>query len=109
MVWFVSSSLLTVNVGSSSASLDKALANFSSSAFDFGSIATEITGSGNSIDSKITGFASSQSVSPVPVFFKPTTAAISPALTSLISSLLFECILTIREILSLLFLPGLNT
>ncbi len=36
-------------------------------------------GSGKFIDSRITGAFSSQSVSPVPVSFKPTAAAISPA------------------------------
>ena len=66
-------------VGSSSDSFCKATPILSWSAFDLGSIATWITGSGNSIDSRITRFFSSHSVSPVVVSFKPTAAAISPA------------------------------
>jgi hypothetical protein len=42
-------------------------------------MAMETTGSGNTIDSRITGWSSSQRVSPVVVFFKPTAAAMSPA------------------------------
>ena len=54
--------------------------------------ATDITGSGKSILSKTIGLFESDNVSPVVISFKPIHAAISPALTSLISSLLFECI-----------------
>ena len=61
-------------------------------AFVFGSIASSITGSGNSIDSKITGCWSSQMVSPVVVNLKPTAAAMSPEYTISSSSLLFACI-----------------
>ena len=46
--------ILHSNVGSSSASFAKAIPILSWSAFDLGSIATSITGSGNSIDSRIT-------------------------------------------------------
>ena len=86
--WFV----YVLNVGSSSASFARAIPIFSWSAFVFGSIAIEITGSGNSIDSSITGCFSSQSVSPVVTFFSPTAAAISPAKTLSISSLWLACI-----------------
>ena len=48
MVWLVSSSVRTRKVGSSSDSRCSAVAIFSSSAFDLGSIATSITGSGKS-------------------------------------------------------------
>ena len=44
-----------------------------------GSMATRITGSGNSMDSRMMGFFSSHRVSPVVVFFRPTMAAMSPA------------------------------
>ncbi len=49
------------------------------SAFVFGSTATWMTGSGNSIRSRTTGASSSQSVSPVVVERRPTAAAMSPA------------------------------
>ena len=74
----VSSSDLTLNVGSSSASLARAIPIFSWSALVFGSTATEITGSGNSIFSRTIGSASEHRVSPVVVSFNPTAAAISP-------------------------------
>src|SRR5438477_150597 len=79
-VWPVSSSEVTRNVGSSSASRWRPLPSLSWSAFDFGSTATWITGSGNVIDSSTMGAFSAESVSPVVVFFKPTPAAISPAM-----------------------------
>ncbi len=53
--------------------------SFSWSAFVFGSIASEMTGSGKSIASRMTGFFSSQTVSPVETDFSPTAAAMSPA------------------------------
>jgi hypothetical protein len=56
------------------------------SAFVFGSTASSMTGSGKLIDSSTMGFDSSHSVSPVVVFFSPTAAAMSPALTDSISS-----------------------
>ena len=43
-----------------------------------GSMATWMTGSGNSIFSRMIGCSSSQRVSPVVVFLRPTAAAISP-------------------------------
>ena len=52
-VWPVSSSDSIRKVGSSSARRASAAASFSWSAFVFGSIATAITGSGNSIFSSI--------------------------------------------------------
>ncbi len=79
IVWPVSSSVKTRNVGSSSARRCSELPSFSSSALVLGSMATMMTGSGNSMDSRMTGLDWSQSVSPVPVTFSPTAAASSPA------------------------------
>ena len=50
----VSGFVYVLNVGSSSASLASAIPILSLPAFVLGSIATEITGSGNTIDSRIT-------------------------------------------------------
>ena len=55
MVWPLSWSVWTRNDGSSATSFASATPSFSWSAFDFGSIAISITGSGNSIFSRITG------------------------------------------------------
>ena len=76
--------------------------SFSWSALVFGSIASEMTGSGNTIRSRTMGFFSSHSVSPVVVDFRPTAAAMSPAFTSLISSRLFACIFSRRPMRSVL-------
>ena len=78
-VWAVSSSVRTWKVGSSSPSRASAVLIFSWSAFVFGSIETEITGSGNSIVSSLIGAFGSQSVSPVEVCLRPTAATMSPA------------------------------
>ena len=78
-VWPVSSSDSTWKVGSSSASRARPPPSFSWSAFVFGSIATAITGSGNSIVSRITGASGAESVSPVEVCLRPTPATMSPA------------------------------
>ena len=56
-VWPVSSSVRTRKVGSSSARRARPWPSLSWSAFVFGSIATEMTGSGNSIDSSRIGAA----------------------------------------------------
>ena len=72
IVWPVSSSVWTWKVGSSSESEPSALPSLSWSTLVFGSIATEITGSGNSMRSSTIGCAGSQSVSPVVVFLRPT-------------------------------------
>ncbi len=71
MVWPVSSSVSTRKDGSSVASFCSDVPSFSWSALVFGSMAIEITGSGNSIDSRTIGWSSSQSVSPVVVSRKP--------------------------------------
>ena len=55
IVWFVSSSVRTRNVGSSSERRPSAVAIFSSSTFDLGSMATWITGSGKCMVSSATG------------------------------------------------------
>ena len=73
---------------------------FSWSALVFGSTATSITGSGNSIRSRITGFWGSHSVSPVVVSFRPAMATMSPAKASLMSSRWFACICSMRPIRS---------
>ena len=100
MVWPDSSSDVTLNEGSSAASLPNASPIFSWSAFVFGSTAISITGSGNSIGSSNTGLFSSHNVCPVIVFFKPAKATMSPALASLISSLELACIKSILPTLS---------
>ena len=74
IVWPVSSSRWTWNVGSSSASFWIAVDSFSWSALVFGSTATWMTGSGKVIDSSTIGVCGSQSVSPVVVSFRPITA-----------------------------------
>ena len=55
IVWPVSSSDLTVKVGSSSESRWIAVPSFSWSPLVLGSMATSITGAGNVIDSRTTG------------------------------------------------------
>ena len=92
IVWPVSSSVRTWKVGSSSASRWIAMPSFSWSPLVFGSMATEMTGAGKFIDSRITGASGSQRVSPVVVSFRPITATIWPALAVAISSRLFACI-----------------
>ncbi len=52
---------------------------FSWSALVFGSTATSMTGSGNSIRSRMIGFSGAHSVSPVVTSFSPTSATMSPA------------------------------
>ena len=91
MVWPVSSSVWTWKEGSSSARRWIAMPSFSWSPLDLGSMATWMTGAGKSIDSRMTGFLSSHSVSPVVVCFRPMTATMSPAPTDSISSRLFAC------------------
>jgi hypothetical protein len=67
----------------------------------FGSMATEMTGSGKLIDSSTIGASEPASVSPVVVCFRPMTAQMSPALTSLMSSRELACICIRRPIFSL--------
>ena len=69
-----------------------AVPSFSWSPLVFGSMATEMTGAGKVIDSRITGFCGSQRVSPVVVCFMPLTATIWPAPTPVRSSRLLACI-----------------
>ena len=88
----VSKSVWTWKVGSSSASRWIAVPSFSWSLLVFGSIATLMTGAGKVIDSRITGLAGSQSVSPVVVSFRPMTATIDPATAFGTSARLFACI-----------------
>ena len=79
------------------------------SPFVFGSIATEMTGSGNVIDSSTIGALSTASVSPVVVCFRPTAAAISPAPISSRSSRWFACIWRMRPMRSVLPFVVLRT
>ena len=108
-VWPVSSSDCTWKVGSSSASRARLADSFSWSAFVFGSIATAITGSGNSIVSSTIGASGAQSVSPVPVCLRPTPAQMSPAKHSWISSRWLACIISSRPIRSVRPLEALRT
>ncbi len=78
-VWPVSSSERTRKVGSSSERAYRARDSLSWSAFVLGSTATWMTGSGNSRASSTIGRPISHRVSPVVVFFSPTTAMMSPA------------------------------
>ena len=82
---------------------------FSWPALVLGSMATRMTGSGNSMDSRMMGAFSSHRVSPVVVFFRPTAASISPEKTSSISSRWLACICRIRPIRSLTFLVLFST
>ncbi len=100
IVWFVSLSVWTRNVGSSCMSFASAMPIFSWSTFVFGSIESVMTGSGNFMDSRTTTWFLSQIVSPVVTFFRPTAAPMSPAQISLISSRLFACILRRRPMRS---------
>ena len=52
---------------------------FSWSTLVFGSTATLMTGSGNSMFSSFTGWSGAHSVSPVTTCLMPTAAAMSPA------------------------------
>ena len=74
----VSSSVSIWKVGSSSPRRCSALPIFSWSALVFGSIATAITVSGNSMLSSAIGASGAASVSPVPVSLRPTPAQMSP-------------------------------
>ncbi len=82
---------------------------FSWSALVFGSTATEMTGSGNTIFSSVMIFSRSHSVSPVMTSFRPTAAAMSPARTSLISVRSLACICSRRPMRSFLSLVGTYT
>ena len=107
IVWPDSSSVRTRNDGSSCARRFSAMPIFSWSALVFGSTATWITGSGNSIFSSVMILSGSHSVSPVVASFRPTAAAMSPARTSLISSRWLACICRMRPMRSFLPLTGL--
>ncbi|MNS99244.1 hypothetical protein D3C72_1336420 [compost metagenome] len=109
MVCAVSSSVRTRKDGSSWASLLKAMPIFSWSALVLGSTATEITGSGKSMRSRMIGLLMSHRVSPVVTSFMPINAAISPAHTALISARWLACICTIRPTRSFLPLTELST
>ena len=105
----VSSSEVTRKVGSSSARRCRPCESLSWSPFVLGSIATEMTGSGNVIRSSTIGALSMASVSPVVDCLRPTAAAISPAPISSRSSRWFACIWRMRLIRSVLPFVVLST
>ncbi len=105
----VSSSVFTVNVGSSSASLASPLESLSRSFWVLGSTAIPITGSGKSIASRMIGLFSSHSVSPVRISLKPTPAPMSPVPIKSFGFCLLECIWKRREIRSFFPERGLYT
>ena len=105
----VSSSVRTRKVGSSSVRRCRPAPSLSWSPFVFGSIATEMTGSGKSIDSSRIGAVSVASVSPVVVDLSPTVAAISPATICSRSSRWLACICRIRPTRSVLPVVVLRT
>ena len=100
-VWPVSWSVETRKVGSSWTRRPSAWPIFSWSAFDFGSMASSMTGSGKSIFSRITGLSGSHSVSPVVTLLRPARAMMSPARASFTSSRLLACISSMRPMRSL--------
>ena len=108
-VWLVSLSTLTLKVGSSSDSLTSAFVSLSWSDLLLGSIATETTGSGKMIVSSMTGSDSSQMVSPVKVFLRPTAAAMLPELTDSFSSRRLACMIKTLPNRSLMPLVELYT
>ena len=75
----VSSLSLARNVGSCRFIISRTSESFFRSRLVSGSIAIEITVSGNSIDSRITGASVSHSVSPVMLLRGPMTPTMSPA------------------------------
>jgi len=101
----VSSSTLTINVGSSAASLLRQSANLSKSSWVFGSIARLITGSGKWMFSNTIGWSIEHKVSPVRISLNPTNAPISPASMNSSGFCLLACICIILEIRS--FFPVL--
>ena len=70
---------------------------------------TEITGSGNSIRSRMIGWLGSQSVSPVVVNLSPTAETMSPANTACLSSRWLACIWRMRPTRSFLSLMEFET
>ena len=105
----VSSSVLTLKVGSSSASFWRPVPSLSMSAFVLGSIAMRITGSGKSIFSSTIGWSGSVSVSPVLVSFSPTIAQMSPARTMSTSSRELACMKRRRPARSLFSFVALKS
>ena len=108
-VWFVSLSLFTRKVGSSSERAARALDSLSWSSLLAGSTATEMTGSGKSIFSRMIGASMAESVSPVEASFRPTKATMSPVLIWVTSSRVLACILRMRPTRSLRPLVALRT
>ena len=100
MVWPVSWSVRSRSEGSSPASFCRPSVIFSTASLVRGSTEMSITGTGKAIRSSTTGSSVEASVSPVPVSFRPTKAAMSPASTSLISARLSACIWNIRPMRS---------
>ena len=105
----VSESLLTTNVGSSSARRCSAMESFSWSALLLGSMLIDITVSGNVGGSRRTSWSRSHRVSPVTMSFAPIMAHIEPLYASSISSRLSALMISRREMRSDLRERGLYT
>ena len=74
-----SSSVSTRKEGSSAIIFDRAMPSLSTAALSVGAMAMEITGSGNTMGSRVAGLLTSQRVWPVCVVFMPSKATMSPA------------------------------
>mmetsp|Transcript_33077 Transcript_33077/g.84832 ORF Transcript_33077/g.84832 Transcript_33077/m.84832 type:complete len:209 (-) Transcript_33077:1068-1694(-) len=105
----VSSSREKRNEGSSAERRTSASDILSCSFFEAGSTATLMTGSGNSIFSRMTEAAGSQRVSPVVVSLRPIMATMSPACARSTSVRSTACISRRRPTRSFLFLTELST
>ena len=103
----VSSSVKTRNVGSSSDNRCNASDILSRSAFELGSTAIEMTGSGKVGGSSITSSSLSHKVSPVVTLRSPTMAAMSPEYTAFTSVRLSACNMIRRLTRSRLRVRGL--
>jgi hypothetical protein len=68
-----------------------------------------MTGSGNSIRSRMIGSEMAERVSPVEASFRPTKATMSPVRISVMSSRLLACILRMRPTRSFRPLVALRT
>jgi hypothetical protein len=109
MSWPVSASSLVVKVGSSTDNTWRVSLSLSRSDRVLGSMATEMTGTGNFIFSNRRGQPSLPTVSPVLASFMPTRTAMSPALISSSGSDLFACMRRMRVTRSRFFLPTFHT
>ncbi len=105
----VSADTCVRKVGSSRASRASASFSLSRSAFVFGSIRIDMTGSGKCIASSTIGALRSQSVSPVAVSLSPTSATMSPATARSTGSRSFACMRSRRMARSCLERRGFHS